>query len=272
MAIQIGLCSKILQDYDLAEAIQIAAAIGYQGMEIFGTAKHLPVDVKDDKVQATARLLGDAGMEAVTLCTYVGRFAERSDEECQQEIEAFKRYMDIADTLGCDLIRVIPGGPNDPTEARDDHWYRCAHYISQCCDLALGHAIGVVIENNWGLAATVDSTLELIYLVDRPNLGINYDPGNLYRMGKYYAVEALERLGDLVWNVQVKDADKRTGEDIWQLLLGEGDVDYESIVGWLQESEYEGYLSAECHREPDEQMSAVDIARHEYDALRSLLT
>ena len=271
MAIQIAICSKILQDYELAEAIQIAADVGYEGMEIFGVPKHLPADVEQAKVETASQLLHKLGLAAVTLGTYVGPFAENSDEQCRQELEAFKRYTEIAQALDCDLIRVIPGGPADPNDARDDHWYRSAHYIRECCDLALGRGLGVILENNFGLTATVDSTLELIYLVDRPNLGINYDPGNLYRLGKYYGVEALERFGELVWNVQVKDCDKRRGKDEWQLLLGEGDVDYERIVGWLQESEYDGYVSAECHREPDEQMSAVDIARHEYDALRALL-
>ena len=272
MAIQIAMCSKILEDYDLAEAIQIAADIGYEGMEIFGVPKHLPADVGQSKVQTAAQLLQKLGLAAVSLCTYVGGFTQKSDEQCQQELEAFGRYMTMAQTLECDLIRVIPGGPGDPPEAREDHWYRCAHYVRECCDMALGLGLGVILENNFGLTATVDSTLELIYLVDRPNLGVNYDPGNLYRLGKYYGVEALERFSDLVWNVQVKDCDKRRGEDEWQLLLGEGDVDYASIVAWLQESDYDGYLSAECHREPDEKMSAVDIARHEYNALRDLLT
>ena len=112
---------------------------------------------------------------------------------------------------------------------------------------------------------------ELIGLVDRPNLGVNYDPGNLYRMAEYYGVEALARFGDLTWNVQVKDCYKDDQVDDYQRLLGEGEVDYESIVRWLADDEYDGYLSAECHREPDDQMSAEDIARHEFKALKRLV-
>jgi len=271
MSIPLAICSKILQERPMLEAIEIAAEIGYTGMEIFGVPNHLPLEASDELVTNTARALEKAGMEAVTLCTYLGGLAEKSDAECRQVLEGLERYLEIAEALDCDMIRVMPGGPRDVREAREDHWGRAAHYLAECCDLALGRGVGIIVENNWGLSMTVDSTLDLVARVDRPNLGINYDPGNLYRMGKYYAIEALERFGELVWNVQVKDADKSTGEDRWWLLFGEGKVDYRAIFGWLLEEDYEGYLSAECHREPDEKMSDVDIARHEFEAMRRLL-
>ncbi len=271
MSIELAICSKLLQARPLLEAIELAAKIGYTGIEIFGVPQHLPRDVSDETVEQAARALGKQGLEAVTLCTYLGEFAAKSDEESERDLDDLLRYLDIAEALDCDMIRVMPGGPHDPRDAREDHWGRAAHYLAECCDRALPRGLGIVVENNRGLSATLDFTLELVAMVDRPNLGINYDPGNLYRMGKYYAIEALERLGDLVWNVQVKDADKSTGEDRWQLLLGEGQVDYESIVSWLVETEYDGFLSAECHREPDEQMTDADIASHEYEALRRLL-
>ncbi len=271
MPLPLALCSKLLQDHPMVEAIRLAADIGYTGMEIFGVPNHLPADADDALVAQTARALDQSGMECVTLCTYLGSFAEKSDAECQADCDTLLRYMDIAEELDCDMIRVMPGGPRDVRDAREDHWGRAVHYLAECCDRALSRGVGIIVENNWGLSITVDSTLDLVAQVDRPNLGINYDPGNLYRMGQYYGVEALERFGELVWNVQVKDADKSTGEDLYQCLLGEGQVDYETIFAWLLGEEYEGFVSAECHREPDNKMSAVDIARHEFTAIRSLL-
>lgn len=271
MSVPIAICSKLLQDRPLVEAVQKAAEIGYTGMEIFGVPQHLPADVDDARIAQAARALDEAGMECVTLCTYLGGFAEKSDAECAADVEALDRYMDIAEELSCDMIRLSPGGPRDVRDAREDHWGRAAHYLAECCDRALSRGLGIIVENNWGLVMTVDATLDLVARVDRPNLGINYDPGNLYRMGKYYGIEALERFGELVWNVQVKDADKSTGEDLYQCLLGEGKVDYEAIFTWLLSEEYEGYISAECHREPDDKMSDLDIARHEFEAIRGLL-
>jgi len=271
MALRIAICSKILQDHEISEAVSIAADIGYEGMEIFGVEKHLPDDVPDNKVRNLAGQIQNVGMEVVTLCTYVGQFAQKSDDECLQEVEKFRRYLWIAQELECDMIRVQPGGPPKPSAARDDHWERAAHYLRECCDLALTPDIGVVMENNFGLSATCDATLEMIARVDRPNLGINYDPGNLYRMDRYYGHEVLARFGQLAWNVQVKDCYKDDREDDYKLLLGEGEVDYPSIFAWLNDVDYDGHLSAESHKEPTDDLSAVDIARHEYNAIRSLI-
>ena len=271
MALRIAICSKILQDYEISEAVSVAAEIGYEGIEVFGVERHLPPDVSEKSVQALAGQLRNVGMECVTLCTYVGSFAQKSDDECLADVEHFRRYLAIAEELECDMIRVQPGGPPKPTSARDDHWERAAHYLRECCDLALTRDIGVVMENNFGLAATVDSTLEMIARVDMPNLGVNYDPGNLYRLDRYYGIEALARFGELVWNVQVKDCYRDDQVDDYALLLGEGEVDYVSIFAWLKETDYDGHLSAESHKEPTGEMSAVDIAQHEYEAIRALI-
>ena len=269
--IRIAICSKILQEYDMLEAIEIAGELGYEGMEIFGVPKHLPDDVDDELVEATAQQLFNFGMTCVSLCTYIGVFAQKSDRECEEELSKFRRYMDIADRLGCKMIRVQPGGPPRPEQAREDHWLRAAYYLQECCDMALARDLDVIVENNFGLTATVDATLRLISLVDRPNLGINYDPGNLFRMDRYYGPEAMARFGTLIFNVQVKDAAKSRGLDEWKLLLGEGEVDYRTIFRWLLDHGYIGFVSAECHREPDDELSAIDIARHEFIAIRDLL-
>ncbi len=271
MALRIAICSKILQDYEISEAVSIAAEIGYEGMEVFGVERHLPPDVSEKTVSSLAGQLRNVGMECVTLCTYVGQFSQKSDDECLQEVEDFRRYLDIAEELECDMIRVQPGGPPEPASAREDHWIRGAHYLRECCDLALTRDLGVVMENNFGLTATVDATLEMIARVDMPNLGVNYDPGNLYRLDRYYSIEALARFGELVWNVQVKDCYRDDQVDDYQLLLGEGEVDYAAIFAWLHDIDYDGHVSAESHKEPTDDLSPADIAQHEYEAIRTLI-
>lgn len=271
MALRIAICSDILREYEISEAVSIAAEIGFEGMEICGHERHLPPDASDDMVRSLAGQLRNVGMETVTLCTDIGRFSQKSDDECLIEVEHFRRYLDMAQELECDMVRVQPGGPPKPSAAREDHWVRAAHYLQECCDLALSRDIGVVMQNHFGLAATCDATLEMIARVDRPNLGVNYDAGNLYRMDRYHGIEALARFGELVWNVQVRDCYHDEQVDDYRMLLGEGEVRYARIFAWLHEVGYDGHLSAASMREPEEQMTAEDIARHEYRAIRSLI-
>jgi L-ribulose-5-phosphate 3-epimerase len=271
MAIELAICSKVFQEHPLVEAVELAATIGYTGMALFAVPGHLPLEVSEAQVEQAARVLEKSGVQAVGIWTYLGYFAQESDAKCEADLETLGRYLDIAEALDCDMVRVIPGGPDLPRDAREDHWERAAHYLTEGCDRALGRGIGLVLDNNHGLTATVDGALELLSRVDRPNLGLNYDPGNLYRYGKYYAVEALERCGDHVWTMQAKDAARSSEGDRWQLPLGEGELDYGAIFEWLVDNDWEGVVIAEGA--PGSLPAGEDRARakRDYQALRRLL-
>ena len=86
MVMRLAICTKMLQDYEMEEAVNITADIGYEGLEIFGVPRHLPHDVPNEKVEALATQLSRLGVDAVTLCTYVGMFSQKSDDECLQEV------------------------------------------------------------------------------------------------------------------------------------------------------------------------------------------
>ena len=68
------LCSKVLQNMDLADALVAAADIGYRAVELFGIEKHLPPGLPTARTKELAKLLSERGLEAASLCTYVGGF------------------------------------------------------------------------------------------------------------------------------------------------------------------------------------------------------
>jgi sugar phosphate isomerase/epimerase len=269
--IRIAICSDRLAAYDLEEAVRLATDLGYEGIEIVAPASHMPDDVSDAKVERVAQQLLNYGMECVALWPPAGRFAQKSDAEAEADIASLQRYMEIADRLQCRILGLQTGGPANPREAREDHWLRAAHYLRECCDLALGRRLDVVVDNSPGLTATIDDTLYLVGLVDRPNLGVNYSPADLLQTDRFYGVQALARFGDLAFNVHIRDAVHGRGEDGAGPLLGEGEVDYHAIAGWMKQSGYVGFVAAACRRAAGPDLSDVDIARHEYAALRQLL-
>lgn len=268
--IRIGVNSRLLANYDAERAVALAAAVGYEGI-VLHCDGHLPHDIADERVERLAQQLSDHGVEVVALATSCGHFATLGDEECEAEIQRFWRYLLIAERLRCPAIHISPGGPSAPGRMREDHLLRAAHYLREACDMALGRRVDVLIENEPGLTATVDSTLQLISIVDRPNLLVSYSPGNLALTDRYYGVEAMERMAHVLVDVRVKDV-ALLGPSFGQpTLLGEGDLDYRAIIAWLKMSSYQGFLSADCERKPDAQYSALDVLRHEYAALKQLL-
>ncbi len=269
-AVRLGISSRILREFEIEEAISVAGELGYEGMVICDCPRHLSADTDAEGVERAAQQLMNYGMVCVALRTALGQFATKGDAECEAELDRFSAYLDMARQLGCYMIQVGAGGPSRREAVREDHWLRAAHYLREACDLALGREIEVAVANDFGLTATVDDTLYLADLVNRPNFGVAYCPGNLARTERHYGVEALARLGTLVFNVEAGEAG-RGGKGLEAPLLGEGEINYQVLFRWLIRAGYSGFVCTDCRRESDDEMSALDIARHELSAMRQLL-
>ena len=283
MNLKVGLSSKVVTDRDLDDVLSIAARSGYTGLELFGVPNHLPADLPTTRVRELRKRADDLGLNVVTLCTYVGGFAEASDAEAAAELETYRRYVAIANLLGCDLIRLWPDhlGRNLDTP-REDHWLRAAHYLRQAADIGLRAGTSILIENHRTMTVNVDASLRLIRLIDRPNVVFNFDPGNMCLADEEYGRAAVHCFSERIGNVQVKevsraaptagsaDATLATGGS-YDLLLGEGNIDHQSYLGALAEIGYDGYYMAECHKTPTAEWPSDRIADHEYRALRQLL-
>lgn len=269
-AVRLGISSAILREFEIEEAIGVAGELGYEGMVICDCPRHLGALTDAEAAERAAQQFMNYGMLCVALRTSVGQFATKGDPQCEVELDRFSAYLDIARDLGCYMIQVVAGGPSRREAVREDHWLRAAHYLREACDLALGRETDVVVANDFGLTATVDDTLYLVDLVNRPNFGIVYSPGSLARTDRYYGVEALARFGGVVFNVEAGEA-AGDGEGLGAPLLGESEINYQALFRWLIRVGYAGFVCTDCRREPDDEVSAIDIARHELSAMRQLL-
>jgi sugar phosphate isomerase/epimerase len=283
---KIGLSTKVVQDRPMREAAEIAARVGYTGLEIFCVPSHLPPETTLAQARELRSLFDGLGLRTITICSYVGGFAELGDVESRQEIETFRHYLEIADALGCGMIRVwadrLGKSLRDP---REDHWQRAAHYIGVAADLALEAGQRVMLENHLTMTISVGMTKRLLGLIDRPNVVVNFDPGNMFLAGEPYGRAAVGRLRPHVGNVQVKDgympaapaANGDSGDATlsrggsYDVLLGEGNMDHMSYLRPLHESGYDGYYMAECHKTPTAEWPSDRIAEHEHGALARLL-
>src|SRR5262249_22749871 len=146
---KIGLSTKVVTDRSMREAAEIAARAGYTGLEIFGVPSHLPLETTDGQLREFRQLFDDLGLKTITICSYVGGFAEGSDKEAAEQIEAFKRYVEIAHALDCDMVRLwadrLGRGVKQP---REDHYLRAAHYLGIAADLGLDAGVRVLLENH----------------------------------------------------------------------------------------------------------------------------
>lgn len=279
---RIGLSTKVVTDRSMREAAEIAARAGYTGLEIFGVPSHLPPETTIAQARDFRRLFDDLGLRTVTICSYAGGFAEGSDKESAAELETFRHYLEIANLLGCDMVRLwadkLGRGVSEP---REDHFLRAGHYLAIAADDAAEAGVRVLLENHLAMTINADMTLKLIRLIDRPNVVVNFDPGNMYLAGEAYGRAATLRLRPHIGNVQVKEGSKKTNQTggdatlsrggTYDVLLGEGDMDHLSYLRPLRETGYDGYYMAECHKHATQEWPSDRIAEHEYGQLVELL-
>jgi sugar phosphate isomerase/epimerase len=284
---KIGLSTKVVTDRSMREVAEFAARIGYTGLEIFGVEKHIPVQTTLPQAREFGRQFDALGLKTVTLCSYVGGFAEGSDVEAAKEIDGFRHYLDIAGILGCDMVRVWADRLGRTLRhPRDDHYLRAAHYLAIAADLAAEVGVKILLENHLTLTISAASTIRLIRLIDRPNVVVNFDPGNMYLGGEAYGRSTVERLLPHIGNVQVKEGSMPAdapggGGDAhdatlsrggsYDLLLGEGTMDHMSYLRPLVASRYAGYYMAECHKTATAEWPSERIAAFEFTALKGLL-
>ncbi len=249
-----------------------AAHIGYKGLEVFGTPGHLPADVSDQTAVEFKSFCDGLDLKIVTLATYVGDFEGLDDAGCRGMYEKFKRYVRVAEILECRHIRVNPKYLGDAREPVEEDYRRFCFWAAKCADYAAPHNKNVLLENNINIIKTVAGTLKALKYINRANVGLNYDPGNIYRCDSRYGPEAVNAFGDRIFNVQVKQVSGKDSNNI-RLLLDDPDgaIDYLPVLRKLKTAGYKGFISAECHREPDEKMSSGDIAAHEFLQIKKLL-
>ncbi len=275
---RLSLFTLILQKYQLPEVITIARESGFEAVELMGREPHLPAETTSKQAEEIHSRLQDAGLAASCLATYTGGYSTLTDSECQKQLDQLKRFVELAAVLECKHVRQAAGGPREG-EADHRHYLRAAQWMKKAADFAASAGVNIVMEiHDGGLIQSAYGAKRLLELIDRPNVGVIHDAGNMYISGADFGEESVKVLEEKIFHVHVKDELKVADlsdpssfqvrdEFYCHKLLGQGGVDHLPLFKALQERGYDGFLSAECHGA----MDPLETARHEYRAIKELI-
>lgn len=282
---QPALFTKVLGDRTLDAAIRTASDLGYDAVEIMARAPHLPGSTTIERARELRELLDEEGLTVSALATYTGDYGADSPAP-ERELAAFEQFLPLADELGTDLLRHAVGGPAEPFAEEEDYetaieWYRRA------ADRAADYEKTIAVELHADkLVETSDTGAWFIEQVDRSNIGIIHDAGNLAIVGETDGYQSVKRVGDALAHVHVKDlvpVESGAGQGTFSYerpdgtphfqhrLLGHGSVDYAGVLEALADSGYQGSLTIECHRATDRIWTDETIAAHELEVLNNLI-
>jgi sugar phosphate isomerase/epimerase len=202
------------------------------------------------KVQASADILGDGtvlGDRTMAVSMLTGDFAipENSDDEGPLALRHIGPHLDLAQAVGTDLLRVCM-----KTEA-DITWARRAADQAAERGLRLAHQC-----HTRSLFERVESCLQVVQQVGRPNFGLIYEPANLELCGEAYGGDAIRRLAPHIFNVYVQNQRlDPAGEEVLDTwcrgpvrfdhvaLWDRGGIDFPPLLDALGAVGYEGYVT-----------------------------
>lgn len=268
---------------DPVTAIQLAAEMGYDGLELT-----FPDAVKESVTQSDcAEIREVARQQGIALRTLAsGRYwnVSLSSPERQERSEAIrftKRYIEVAAWLGVTKVLVIPGHVDVPWDGSRpvtpyaDVWLNSTASLKACLKHAEKHKVCLCLENVWNKFLL--SPVEFSLFIDQFNsthIGVYFDVANCVLNG--YPEHWISLLNRRIQAVHFKNFQRQDcggglhgfGED---MLVG--DVDFPKVIEGLKKIHYAGPITAEMlpfSRLPNLNLPDLELARETGRKMRAL--
>lgn len=131
-----------------------------------------------------------------------------------------------------------------PHEESDPAFTKLRQRLIQVADVFQARGIALGLETGQETAAVL---LDFLQKLNRPNLGVNFDPANMILYDKGNPIEALRTLGPYLRQVHIKDAVRTTTPGTWgdEVVAGMGEVDWPAFFATLKEIGFTGDLCIE---------------------------
>ena len=131
-----------------------------------------------------------------------------------------------------------------PHDERDPAYGKLLDRIARVADLFAAQKMDLGFETGQETAETLAAFLTRL---NRPNVGVNFDPANMILYDKGDAITALRVLGPWLKQCHIKDARRTTVPGMWgeEVVAGTGEVDWPAFFRTLDELGFSGHLCIE---------------------------
>ena len=131
-----------------------------------------------------------------------------------------------------------------PHDERDPEFMKLLQRIRLVADVFAAKEIDLGFETGQETAAAL---LDFLEKLERPNVGVNFDPANMILYDKGNPIEALRTLGPWLKQCHIKDARKTRQPGTWgdEVVVGTGEVNWPAFFHVLDELKFGGYCCIE---------------------------
>ena len=265
MADRLAVSTNSYHSYSLEEALKGIAGAGFTSVELSsvpGWTEHVLRDSTDAQLEQVRRQVRDAGLDAISMSGH-------SDLASDEGIAAFRKALHIARQLDIAYVTTSTGGHDDSSSGSvEDQRREFLTRFGPLADEAAESGINICIETHGGLSSTGAKSAELVQLIDKPNVGINYDTANVIFYGDVRPEEDIKAAAKYVTHLHLKD--KAGGDKEWNFpAIGTGTIDFVPVFKALEEVGFTGPVSVELEFQgepwpPLEEVNKAMVTSHEF--------
>ena len=239
---------------DLAVLRAFVREFKLPGIELRSFAGRAFKDLTREDVAAIAGAAKEEGWKIFGCSTPVFKCGLDDAAAIEQHREIFKRSLEVARTLNCDLLRIFTFlRQPDPLEPK--RLARIQEHLMGLVELAQGSGVRIGIENEHScFTGTVEEMQAVLKGLPAATVGAIWDPCNvLYVPGVPAPVpDNVTQLAPRLFHLHVKDSVRRPPAKPGGLIavgtpVGVGDVDWRGHFLALNAAGYRGMLSLETH-------------------------
>jgi sugar phosphate isomerase/epimerase len=246
----------------LEQSIDLAADLGYEGVEIMGKRPHLSIlDYSIDDCRRVRDQVERRGLRVAAVAGYTDFTAGATAAEVpmgEMQVAYVGELARRAAVLDCDLVRIFTsyehGGASFMAQ-----WRQTVESLRACCDRAADVGVQIGVQNHHDIGVDTKALIELIAQVNRPNILPMFDCWSAYLRGEDVAAGAAQlaarmkftTVADYVvlprWKYQpdLVNYAPATPPAVFAVPMGEGDLPYESFLSTLQSHGFGGWVSYE---------------------------
>ncbi|MDR0640917.1 MAG: sugar phosphate isomerase/epimerase [Treponema sp.] len=268
----------------LRESIRKAAELGFSGLQIYATAGEFNPSLleRKDELASYLKLIKEKGLSISALCGDMGGHGFEIREDNGERIEKTKRIIDLAAACAVPVITTHIGViPEDSASPKFSALLEALDTLG-----GYGRTRGVTLAIETG--PEKPETLKKFIDQTHGGVGVNLDPANFVMVTGVDPAAAVEILGAHIVHTHVKDGimkkqadpafvynifaeggieDFRMSDYFIETPVGGGAVDFDSYLGALKKTGYDGYFTIEREAGEDREEDIAGALRFITDKL-----
>ncbi len=208
-------------------------------------------------VSIVSGMFGCVGEDYTTLQTIRATGGIAPDGTWEQNRKNIKATATLAAKMKLKLVTFHAGFL--PHDQSDPNYQKMLRRVIEVAETFVPEKIVLALETGQETAAVL---LEFLRNLNRPEVGVNFDPANMILYEKGDPVEAVRILGPWIRQVHIKDARRTKTPGTWgeEVPAGTGEVNWRAFFDALKEAGFNGDLVIE-REAGDQRLADVRTAR-----------